>query len=79
MLNFGTTHRHILVLTQVKLGIDSSVGKFWKAAEKLWDELCGQTLLLGTTLDAIQNHLVGIFMLQTEQPYIIQKLVMRMF
>ena len=79
--NFGNTHRHIFIFTEVKLGIDGSIGKFGKAAKKLWDELCSETLLLWATFDAIQNNLVGILMLQRSQEvhlnYLMNEFLMR--
>lgn len=58
------THRHVLVLTQVQLGVDGSVCHVWETNEELGDELSRQALLLGATFDAIQDHLVGVFVLQ---------------
>lgn len=49
----NATHRHVLVLTQVQLGVDGAVRHVWEAVEELWDELSRQALLLGTALDTI--------------------------
>lgn len=47
------THRHVLVLTQVQLGVDGSVCHVWETAEELGDELSRQALFLGAALDTI--------------------------
>lgn len=61
------THRHVLVLTQVQLGVDGGVCHVWKTTEELGDELSRQALLLGAALDAIQDHLVGVLVLQKKK------------
>lgn len=61
------TDRHVLVLTQVQLGVDGGICHVWETAEELGDELSRQALLLGAALDAIQDYLVGVLVLQREK------------
>lgn len=65
--NSSSTHRHILIFTQIKLSINGCVSHFWKAAEEFGNKLSCQALLLWPPLHAIQDDLVGIFVLHNER------------
>lgn len=61
------THRHVLILTQIQLRINGRIGQLWEAAEEFGNKLSGQALLLRTTFHPVQDGLVRIFVLQTQE------------
>lgn len=52
------------ILAQIQLGIDRNVGQVRKELEEFADELGGETLLFGLSLDGVQDLFVLFLMLR---------------